>query len=158
MADSKTREKESDLIIAQAEYDRKVTQMSERILYSRGKQEERTILDIKHEHAIALEELKSKNDENSEEISYLNEKVLKLQDENKNLKVNKDSKNAQRELEQKVAHLTAQLEQVENQTKYKTAEFSSAAVKKDLSPIEQMNLQKENEQLKRIVDGANEEN
>ena len=94
MADSKTREKESDLIIAQAEYDRKVTQMSERILYSRGKQEERTILDIKHEHAIALEELKSKNDENSEEISYLNEKVLKLQDENKNLKVNKDSKNA----------------------------------------------------------------
>ena len=132
MADSKTREKESDLIIAQAEYDRKVTQMSDRILYSRGKQEERTILDIKHEHAIALEEVKQKNDENSEEISYLNEKVLKLQDENKNLKVNKDSKNAQRELEQKVAHLTAQLEQVENQTKYKTAEFSSATVKKDL--------------------------
>ena len=94
MADSKTREKESDLIIAQAEYDRKVTQMSDRILYSRGKQEERTILDIKHEHAIALEEVKQKNDENSEEISYLNEKVLKLQDENKNLKVNKDSKNA----------------------------------------------------------------
>lgn len=158
MADAKTREKESDLIIAQAEYDRKVKQVEERILYSRGKQEDRMVLDLKHEHAVALEELKQSNDEKAEEINYLNEKVLKLQDENKNLKVNKDTKNAQRELEQKVAHLTAQLEQVENQTKYKTAEFSSATVKKDLSPIEQMNLQKENEQLKRIVDGANEEN
>ena len=65
------------------------------------------VLDLKHEHAVALEELKQSNDEKSEEINYLNEKVLKLQDENKNLKVNKDTKNAQRELEQKVAHLTA---------------------------------------------------
>ena len=65
------------------------------------------VLDLKHEHAVALEELKQSNDEKAEEINYLNEKVLKLQDENKNLKVNKDTKNAQRELEQKVAHLTA---------------------------------------------------
>ena len=50
----------------------------------------------------------------------------------------KDSKSEQRELEQKVAHLTAQLEQVENQTKYKTPEFSTANAKKDLSPLEQM--------------------
>ena len=52
------------------------------------------VLDLKHEHAVALEELKQSNDEKSEEINYLNEKVLKLQDENKNLKVNKDTKNA----------------------------------------------------------------
>lgn len=94
MADAKTREKESDLIIAQAEYDRKVKQVEERILYSRGKQEDRKVLDLKHEHAVALEELKQKNDEKAEEINYLNEKVLKLQDENKNLKVNKDTKAA----------------------------------------------------------------
>ena len=37
MADAKTREKESDLIIAQAEYDRKLKLVEERILYSRGK-------------------------------------------------------------------------------------------------------------------------
>ena len=136
MADAKTREKESDLMLAQAEYDRKLKAVEERILYSRGKQEDRKVLDLKHDHAIALEEQRRANDEKAEEISYLNEKVLKLQEENKNLILKKDTKAEQRELEQKVAHLTAQLEQVENQTKYKTPEFSTATAKKDLSPLE----------------------
>ena len=78
MADAKTREKDSELILAQAEFDRKLKQVEERILYRRGKQEDRQILDLKHEHAIALEELKRTNEEKAEEADYLNEKVLKL--------------------------------------------------------------------------------
>ena len=99
MADAKTREKESDLMLAQAEYDRKLKAVEERILYSRGKQEDRKVLDLKHDHAIALEEQRRANDEKAEEISYLNEKVLKLQEENKNLILKKDTKAEQRELE-----------------------------------------------------------
>ena len=56
MADAKTREKDNDLVLAQAEFDRKLKAVEERILYRRGKQEDRQILDLKHDHAIALEE------------------------------------------------------------------------------------------------------
>jgi len=43
MADAKTREKDNDLVLAQAEYDRKVRLVEERILFRRGKNEDRTI-------------------------------------------------------------------------------------------------------------------
>ena len=56
MADAKTREKDSDLVLAQAEFDRKLKAVEERILYRRGKQEDRQVLDLKHDHAISLEE------------------------------------------------------------------------------------------------------
>ena len=113
---------------------------------------------MKHDHAIALEELKRAAEEKAEENDYLNEKVLKLQEENKQLILKKDNKSEQRKLEQEVAFLKAQLEQVENTTKTKTSDFSDKVVKKDLSPAQQIELQKEVAQLQRIVDGANEEN
>ena len=47
---------------------------------------------MKHDHAIALEEQKRFNDEKAEENDYLKEKVLKLQEENKNLILKKDNK------------------------------------------------------------------
>ena len=58
MADAKTREKDNDLVLAQAEYDRKLKLVEERILYRRGKNEDRTMLDLKQEHALAIEQLK----------------------------------------------------------------------------------------------------
>ena len=54
-------------------------------MYRRGKQEDRQVLDLKHDHAIALEEVKRAREEKAEENDYLNEKVLKLQEENKQL-------------------------------------------------------------------------
>ena len=55
MADAKTREKDSELTIQQAKYDRELKAVEERILYSRGKNEDRKVLDLKHDHAIAME-------------------------------------------------------------------------------------------------------
>ena len=55
MADAKTREKDNDLVLAQAEHDRKLKLVEERILYRRGKNEDRAMLDMKQEHALALE-------------------------------------------------------------------------------------------------------
>ena len=92
MADAKTREKDSELVLAQAEFDRKLKQVEERILYRRGKTEERGLLDLKNDHAIAVEEQKRINEEKVEEVDYLNEKVMKLQEENKQLILKKDNK------------------------------------------------------------------
>ena len=58
MADAKTREKDNDLVLAQAEYDRKLKLLEERILFRRGKNEDRSLLDLKQEHALALEMVK----------------------------------------------------------------------------------------------------
>ena len=79
MADAKTREKDNDLVLAQAEYDRKLKLVEERILYRRGKNEDRTMLDLKQEHALAIEQLKQSNEEKQEEINYLNEKKNQLE-------------------------------------------------------------------------------
>ena len=50
MADAKTREKDNDLVLASAEHDRKLKLVEERMLYRRGKNEDRTMLDLKQEH------------------------------------------------------------------------------------------------------------
>ena len=78
MADAKTREKDNELVLANAEYERKLKLVEERILYRRGKNEDRTIIDLKQEQALVLDQMKQSNDEKQEEIDYLNEKVNKL--------------------------------------------------------------------------------
>ena len=78
MADAKTREKDNELVLAQGEFDRKLKQVEERILYRRGKNEDRSMLDLKQEHALAMEQLKQTAEEKQEEIDYLNNKVDKL--------------------------------------------------------------------------------
>ena len=60
MADAKTREREDQLCLKEAEFERKLKAIEERILYKRGKNEEREILDNKREHAIQLEEIMRK--------------------------------------------------------------------------------------------------
>ena len=63
MADAKTREKEDELVLARAEYDRKLKQVEERILYKREVDNDRKVLDLKHEHQVELDRAKSKHDE-----------------------------------------------------------------------------------------------
>ena len=78
MADAKTREKDNELILAQAEYDRKIKLVEERILFRRGKNEDRAMLDLKQEQALALDQLKQLNEEKQEDIDYQNTKINKL--------------------------------------------------------------------------------
>jgi len=90
MADAKTREKDTELILAQAEFDRKLKLVEERMLFRRGKNEDRTLLDLKQEHALALEALKQSNEEKQEEIEYQREKINKLQVQVEQLTLKKD--------------------------------------------------------------------
>jgi hypothetical protein len=52
LADSKTREKEDELRLMEAEYDRKMKLQEERIMMRRSKNEERGIYELKREHSI----------------------------------------------------------------------------------------------------------
>lgn len=83
MADAKTREREDQLCLKEAEFERKLKAIEERILYKRGKNEEREILDNKREHAIQLEDIMRKYEEMREENDYLKTKVAKLEEINK---------------------------------------------------------------------------
>ena len=99
MADAKTREKDNDLVLAQAEYDRKLKLVEERILYRRGKNEDRTMLDLKQEHALAIEQLKQAAEDKQEENDYLNEKINKLTVQVEQLTLQKDQKGEVKKLE-----------------------------------------------------------
>ena len=105
MADAKTRQAQEDLIIAKAEADNEVSKHQQRILYNRGKQEERSLVELKREHSLAIEELKQKLYEKEEEVEYLNTKVAKLEQKNKELIMMKDSKEEIRKLEAQVSIL-----------------------------------------------------
>lgn len=63
IADARTREKDDELLIASAEFDRKLKLTEERILYRRGKGEEREVFEVKREHAIQMDEERKKLDE-----------------------------------------------------------------------------------------------
>lgn len=54
MADAKTREKEDELVLARADYDRKLKLMEERILFKREVDADRKLVDLKHEHQVEL--------------------------------------------------------------------------------------------------------
>ena len=51
-ADAKTREKEDELRLMEAEYDRKMKLQEERILYRRGKNDDREMYEVKRNHGI----------------------------------------------------------------------------------------------------------
>ena len=109
LADAKTRNKEDELKLAQAEYDRKLKLQEERILFRVSKQEERETLDLKRHHMIEKEELSNKVSELQEEISYYNEKLAKVEAENRTLKLGKESNKRMKELEEEVEYLKHQL-------------------------------------------------
>ncbi len=102
VADAKTREREDQLTLKEAEFERKLRAQEERILYRRGKSEEREIVEVKREHAIQLEELQRKYEEMREENEYLNTKVAKLEQSNKELRLQKDPKDHTQKLESEI--------------------------------------------------------
>lgn len=56
MADAETREKEDELVLARAEFDRKVNLLEESLIYRRETIEERKITELKHEHQIEIQD------------------------------------------------------------------------------------------------------
>lgn len=105
IADAKTREKEDMLNLKEAEFERNLRQYEERILYRRGKGEEREVLEVRREYSIQIEELKQKMAEKQEENDYLNEKVAKLETQNRELRLSKDPKSEIKKLESELAYL-----------------------------------------------------
>ena len=82
------------------------------------------MLDLKQEHALAIEQLKQSNEEKQEEIDYLNEKKNQLEVRVEQLTLAKDQKGEVKKLEAQVAMMQAKIEEHENLTKVKT-DFSS---------------------------------
>ena len=105
IADAKTREKEDMLNLKEAEFERNLRQYEERILFRRGKGEEREVLEVRREYSIQIEELKQKMAEKQEENDYLNEKVAKLETQNRELRLSKDPKSEIKKLESELAYL-----------------------------------------------------
>ena len=136
MADAKTRAVQEDLIITKAEAEREQDNIKQRILYSRGKQEERGMVELKREHSIAMEQLKRTLDERVEEVDYLTEKVMKLEAQNKELILKRDSKDDVKKLEAQVALLEGKLSKHEKLER--GGQGSDAGqIKDNLSPAEQ---------------------
>ena len=109
VADVKSREKEDLLNLKEAEFERALRQHEERILYRRGKGEEREVFEVKREFSIQIEELKQKLAEKQEENDYLNEKVAKMETQNRELRLSKDPKAELKKFESEVAFLRQQL-------------------------------------------------
>lgn len=55
MADAKTREKEDELKLMEAEYDRRMKMQEERILLRRANTEQRDTYELRREHGIELD-------------------------------------------------------------------------------------------------------
>jgi len=107
LADAKTREKEDELRLCEAEYDRKLKLQEERILMRRSKNEERGAYELKREHSIQLDEMKHKLAEKDEEIDYYRTKAEKLETENQSLRTGKGDNKKVRELENELEMVKA---------------------------------------------------
>ena len=107
LADAKTREKEDELRLMEAEYDRKMKLQEERILFRRAKNEEREINELKRTHALDLDEVKAKLTESEEQIHYYKSKVDKIEVENRQLRLGKGDNKRMKELENEVEFLKA---------------------------------------------------
>lgn len=60
MADARSREREDLLTLREAEFENKLRQHEDRLLYQRGKDEERQLATMKRDHEVQLEELQHK--------------------------------------------------------------------------------------------------
>ena len=105
MADAKAREKEDLLNLKEAEFERGLRSHEERILYRRGKGEEREVFEVRREFSLQIEELKQKLAEKQEENDYLNEKLSKMEALNRELRLSKDPKAEVKKLESELAYL-----------------------------------------------------
>ena len=98
MADSKTREKEDELKLMQAEYDKKMQLQIERIMLRRNKDSERSQYELKRAHQLDLEEKKNEIIKLKEEVDYSTNKIDKLETENTSLRMGKGDNKRMKEL------------------------------------------------------------
>ena len=82
----------------EAEYDRKMKLQEERILYRRGKNDERETYEIKRKHGIEIDEYKMKIGEFENDIDYYKTKIDKLEVENQQLRMGKGDNKRMKEL------------------------------------------------------------
>ena len=92
-------------MLKEAEFNRNLKLVEQRFLYGRGKGEEREMLNVKQEHEILLAELNQKLFEISEENSYLQQKVVKLEQVNKEVRLAKDPKEELKKMQQTILYL-----------------------------------------------------
>jgi len=109
LADAKVREKDDDLRLARAEYDRKVKSVEERILSSINKREDRDIYELRRDFQIQLEKLTDEIKVLKEDEAYHTKKIEKLEAENKSLKLERDNNRQVKALESQVDDLKGQL-------------------------------------------------
>ena len=152
IADAKTREKEDEVTLLRAEYERKMKLQEERILFRRSKQDEREVFEVKRLCGLEKEELQRKVDEMREEVDYYTGKVSKLETENRSIRLGKDNSKRVRELEEEVEQLKTQVagrvvvvKEQEN--------INVRNIQKELSKEEQVRMQRELQQLELMVRG-----
>lgn len=82
MADAKTREKEAEIALLEAEYDRKLKLQEDRILMRRSKTEQRETYDLRREHSIQIDELNQTLMQVQKELDYYRSKTEKQETDN----------------------------------------------------------------------------
>jgi multidrug resistance efflux pump len=82
MADAKTRQKEDELQLMQAEYDRKLQLQEKQIEFRRAKQDGREVYELRREHHVQMEEIKQRMTEIEGDLDYYKTKTEKLEAEN----------------------------------------------------------------------------
>ena len=87
LADARARQKEDDLRLCEAEYERKLKLQEERILFRQSKSEEREVYEVKRQAMLERDELNKKLEDQKEELDYFTQKVAKLESENKTLRL-----------------------------------------------------------------------
>jgi hypothetical protein len=150
MADAKTREKEDELVLARAEFDRKVKLLEERLIYRRENAEDRKIMELKHEHQIEIQDQKNKADELQEQIEYLNERCNKLLVENKEIRLKKDTKGEIKRLEEENALLKDQATRTRSASFAGGSKDAGGAPQTDDSAIIE-GMSRENEKAERKI-------
>ncbi len=105
VADAKTRSTEDQLALKEAEFDRKLKQIEDRILFKRNKTEEREILEVRRDHEIEKEHLQLQMEKFREENDYLKTKVDKLETTNKELRLKSSNSSELKKLESEVQYL-----------------------------------------------------
>lgn len=108
-ADAKTRSTEDQLALKEAEFDRKLKQIEDRILFKRSKTEEREILEVRRDHQIEKEHLQLQLEKFRDENDYLKTKVEKLETTNKELRLKSSNQAEIKKLEAEVQYLQQQL-------------------------------------------------
>ena len=128
----------------------------------KSKNEEREIRELESKHNIEIQELKIKLDERLEELDYYKTKTEKLDAENTSLRVGKGDNKKMREMENEIQLLKAQLEEMKTSGGQSTISTGPGnqdlRVKKNLTQDEQIQLQRELQQLDLIVKGYMDEN